>query len=58
VTIVEALETLPCRFQSFFVVVDVAFHYILPRMPSYPICFLLVAFLLSGTTRQTYFYFT
>jgi hypothetical protein len=47
VAVLEALESLPCRIQLVVVVVDVTFHYILPRIPSSPTFFLLlVAFLL------------
>jgi hypothetical protein len=53
VAIPKALKTLPYRILSIVVVFVVAFHYILPRIPSSPNCFLLLdALLLSKTTIQ------
>jgi len=57
VEVPKDLETLPCRIQSVVVVIDTGHHYILPRIPTFPTCFLLlISFLLSGIARQTYFH--
>jgi hypothetical protein len=53
----KVLGTPPYRIHSIIEVVGIVIHYILPRMPSYPIHFLLLnSFLLSKTAMQTYLY--